>query len=196
MKILALPINRESLIAAEALPYYAELLSLQLEAFSEESASAAWVPGIEFDVWLQTKEEPASHPARWQLSAEAHQRFKALGDFMGGWVIRLDTGDFMYMPEVAFFQHLRNTQSTEYVERFRQWAVAHLSSTLNTKRTNTVEVPSEDELNRIIDEAREEIEDEKRRGTHVEPIACKRDREAREAYNTWWRETSLRLHSP
>jgi chorismate mutase len=194
MQILALPMNQEALIESGALPYCAELLCRKIADFSEISHCASWIDGIEFDIWLQLQEDPVENPNRFQLSAKARQDFKEIEKLIGGWVIRDKNNDFLYLPDLVFIKHFRNTQPPEKVERFQRVASNRLIATLDeigrSQKERGIETPSAEKIERIVDQVCEELYQEKIAGTYIEPISSKRMREAFSAYHAWYKNES------
>jgi hypothetical protein len=189
MQILAFPSDRETLIESGALVYCAELLMIKIAEWSESSMCAGWIHGIEFDLWLQIKEPLKAKPNRTDLDEENYQVLKELGKFIGGWVTRLDNGDFIYMPDAVFGQYFRKTQSQSYQDRFRA-SFGHLLDSLGEsqrlhREMHGTEEPTEEEINQIVDEVRAEIQAEKDAGTYIEPIGTRRLFEAFGAYEKW-----------
>jgi hypothetical protein len=189
MQILAFPPYREALIESGALVYCAELLAIKIAQWSESSMSAGWIHDIEFDLWLQIKEPRKEKPSHTDLDEKNYQAFKELGEFIGGWVTRLDNGDFIYMPDAVFSQYFRKTQPESYQERFRATFGYLLDSLGESQRRHRemhgTEEITEEEINQIVDEVQAEIQAEKDAGTYIEPIGTRRLFEAFAAYEHW-----------
>lgn len=184
IQILALPSSREALIESGALPYCAELLQLKLAEWSEESVCCGWANGIEFDVWLQINTEPPEKLSAYTtLNTEQREYFLELSKLIGGWITWTDEG-FVYMPICIWDQYIRDTKSEQYQEALQQVITKQFNEKWFSGQDRNLGI-TEDELNTVIDEVREEIATEQANGTYVEPIEITRSREAFATYRLW-----------